>query len=114
MGGHIVVLVVTKLKLLVSGGGHANVHILPALILPFILRVPLAARMPASLPGVVYSLRLLIFQLNRILFRRTPLPNNQRMARTLRLLYNRMIHNGRSMMMETDAETLHALSMASL
>ncbi|KAH0463353.1 hypothetical protein IEQ34_007935 [Dendrobium chrysotoxum] len=113
MGGHIVVLVVTKLKLLVSGG-HANVHILPALLLPFILRVPLAVRMPASLPGVVYSLRLLIFQLNRILFRRTPMPNNQRMARTLRLLYNRMIHNGRSMMIEPDAETLHALSMASL
>ncbi|KAI0514308.1 hypothetical protein KFK09_010343 [Dendrobium nobile] len=113
MGGHIVVLVVTKLKLFVSGG-HANIHILPALLLPFILRVPLAARMPASLPGVVYSLRLLIFQLNRILFRRTPMPNNQRMARTLRLLYNRMIHNGRSMMIETDAETLHALSMASL
>ncbi|KAK8916794.1 hypothetical protein KSP39_PZI022449 [Platanthera zijinensis] len=113
MGVHIGVLMVVKMKLL-AYGGHTNGHMLLALLPPFILRLPIATRIPASLPGVAYSLRLLFFQLSSILFRRTPAPGNGRMARTLRLLYSRMIENGRSPMAETDAETLLALSMASL
>ncbi|PKA56043.1 hypothetical protein AXF42_Ash015528 [Apostasia shenzhenica] len=103
-----------KLKLL-AVGGHGNCRLLPALLLPFILRVPFAARVPPSLTGAAHAVRLLVFQLRSMLLQRSPAANGRRTtARTLGMLYNRVAGSGRSLIGESDAEALYALSMASL
>ncbi|KAG0473332.1 hypothetical protein HPP92_015189 [Vanilla planifolia] len=102
-----------KAKLL-SFGGFANCYHLQALLIAFLMRLPMAAFIPVSLPYVARPLRSVLCRLRGFLFRGTPAEINQRLGRTIRMLHNRVIDSRRSLLAEEDAETLLALSMSSL
>ncbi|KAG1360848.1 hypothetical protein COCNU_09G003110 [Cocos nucifera] len=107
---HLVAL--AKFKLLASGISN-NRQLLSSLLWLFVLKLPLTSLMPASFSDMASCFRLLLFQLNHILFHGTPMTSNHRWRRALRLLRERII-SSEGLMIQSDMENLNAITMLAL
>lgn len=108
-------MVVLKLKLFAAAaatGSHCHLHVV--LLWFFLLKLPLAARMPGSFADMVLTVRLFFFRLNRVLLSDPPARRARRWERAVRLVQERLVDDGGRTNWQATEDSLHALSMIAM